>query len=100
MARLAALAAAPARARKAANEPLARAADVKPDSIEALAPILALVSSRLTRDPDWAVPLLELVTGRLAMPMLRRARDESIDRSVAIRAALNVAGHEAADIED
>jgi tetratricopeptide (TPR) repeat protein len=73
---------------------------VQPDSIEALSPILALVSSRLTNDPEWAVPLLDVVAVQLATPMQRRTRDGSKDRSLAICAAHNIAGRAEADVED
>jgi tetratricopeptide (TPR) repeat protein len=73
---------------------------VQPDSIEAISPILGLVSSRLAIHSEWAVPLLELVADRLTVQMLRRTRDVSQDPSVAIRAAISMAGHERANVED
>jgi tetratricopeptide (TPR) repeat protein len=71
-----------------------------PQPMDAMSPILRLVSSRLTNHPEWAVPLLELLAGQLAVPMLRRTRDGSKDPSIAIRAAISIAEHARADVED
>jgi tetratricopeptide (TPR) repeat protein len=100
VARLAKLAAAAPQANSVAKDPLARATELEPNLIDAMSPILALVSSRLTKNPEWALPLLELVAGRLTLPMLRSARDSSTDKSVAMRAALNIAGNEGAEVDD
>jgi tetratricopeptide (TPR) repeat protein len=73
---------------------------VRPEPTDAMSPVLRLVSSRLTNHPQWAVPLLEVLAGQLAVPILRRARDSSNDPPTAIRAAISIAQHARADVED
>jgi tetratricopeptide (TPR) repeat protein len=73
---------------------------VRPEPTDVMSPVLRLVSSRLTNHPEWAVPLLEVLAGQLAVPMWRRARDSSKDLPTAIRAAISIAHHARADVED
>ncbi|WP_081079176.1 tetratricopeptide repeat protein [Burkholderia territorii] len=60
------------------------------DYLEEYAPILSLIASRLSSDPDWALKLLEIVEPRLMLDMYRRRRDNADDAISAISAGLSV----------
>ena len=58
--------------------------------LEEYAPILSLIASRLSSDPDWALRLLEIVEPRLMLDMYRQRRDNADEATSAISAGLSV----------
>lgn len=68
--------------------------------LEEQAPVLALISNRLVTDPGWSLELLDVMSGRLLLPMYRQRRDNEHDLLRVIPLAEAVVDRYEGEIED